>query len=252
LRGIWLKLLLASAVLAIGVQAVIVVQVSPIELVTGMSGIADIAYRSFPPDLAVLPGLLRPAIETVDIALFGTVVGVIVAGPLAVLAAANTSPSPGIYWAARGLIALCRSVPDIVWALLFVASVGLGPFPGALAIGVHSVGMLGRLFAEIIEDIDYIPIRALATTGASRLQIFSHAIVPSLLPSLVGIALYRLDENIRASMVLGFVGAGGLGFQLLTAMSLFQYRTVSILLCLMFLIVTVTERFSQFLRSRLK
>ena len=121
----------------------------------------------------------------------------------------------------------CRAVPDLVWALLFVTAVGLGPFPGALAISVHSIGMLGRLFAEVIEDMDMGPVEALTTTGASRLQVFSHAVVPAVLPSLLGIALYRLDENIRSSLILGFVGAGGLGFELLTAMNLFQYKTVS-------------------------
>jgi ABC-type phosphate/phosphonate transport system permease subunit len=102
---------------------------------------------------------------------------------------------------------------------LFVTAVGLGPFPGGLALGVHSVGMLGRLFAETIEQMDMAPIHALELTGARRFQIFSHGIIPSILPSLLGITLYRLDENIRSSLVLGFVGAGGIGFQLLTAMN---------------------------------
>jgi phosphonate transport system permease protein len=111
--------------------------------------------------------------------------------------------------------------------------------------------MLGRLFAEVIEDMDMGPVEALTTTGANRLQVFSHAVVPSVLPSLLGIALYRLDENIRSSLVLGFVGAGGLGFELLTAMNLFQYRTVSLLLVLTFGIVILTERMSAALRSRI-
>ena len=101
-------------------------------------------------------------------------------------------------------------MPDLVWALLFVTAVGLGPFPGGLALGVHSVGMLGRLFAETIEQMDMAPIHALQLTGAKdRVQIFSHGIIPSILPALLGISLYRLDENIRSSLVLGFVGAGG-------------------------------------------
>jgi phosphonate transport system permease protein len=142
-------------------------------------------------------------------------------------------------------------VPDLVWALLFVTAVGLGPFPGALAVSVHSIGMLGRLFAEVVEDMDMGTVEALTMSGASRLQVFSHAVVPSVLPSLLGIALYRLDENIRASLVLGFVGAGGLGFQLLTAMNLFQYRTVSLLLIVTFAIVILTERLSATLRARI-
>ena len=146
--------------------------------------------------------------------MFGTTAAVLMALPLAVLAARNTTPARPFYAAARGIIALCRSVPDLVWALLFVTAVGLGPFPGALAVSVHSIGMLGRLFSEVVEDMDMGTVEALTMSGASRLQVFSHAVVPSVLPSLLGIALYRLDENIRASLVLGFVGAGGLGFQI--------------------------------------
>jgi phosphonate transport system permease protein len=232
-------------------QSAMVVQARPQDLITGAHGMADILRRAMPPDFSKLPSELWPALETVDIAFFGTTVAVLLAVPLAIMAAHNTSPGRPFYAAARSLIALCRAVPDLVWALLFVTAVGLGPFPGALAVSVHSVGMLGRLFAEVIEDMDMGPVEALTMTGANRLQVFSHAVVPSVLPSLLGIALYRLDENIRSSLVLGFVGAGGLGFELLTAMNLFQYRTVSLLLVLTFVIVILTERLSAALRRRI-
>jgi phosphonate transport system permease protein len=232
-------------------QATLVVQARPQDLITGAHGMADILRRAMPPDISKLPDELWPALETVDIAFFGTTAAVLLAVPLAVLAAHNTTPARPLYAFARGVIALCRAVPDLVWALLFVTAVGLGPFPGALAVSVHSIGMLGRLFAEVIEDMDMGPVEALTTTGANRLQVFSHAVVPSVLPSLLGIALYRLDENIRSSLVLGFVGAGGLGFELLTAMNLFQYRTVSLLLIITFVIVILTERMSAALRRRI-
>ena len=231
-------------------QATLVVQARPQDLVTGIHGMADIIRRAVPPDISVLPNLLWPALETVDIGLFGTVAGVLLALPLAILAARNTSPAAPLYALSRALISFCRAVPDLVWALIFVTAVGLGPFPGALAISVHSIGMLGRLFAEVIEDMDVGPVEALITTGASRLQVFSHAVVPSVLPSLLGIALYRLDENIRGSLVLGFVGAGGLGFELLTAMNLFQYRAVAMNLLVIFALVITAERLSAALRRR--
>ncbi len=231
-------------------QATLVVQARPQDLITGAHGIADILRRSWPPDLSKLPDALWPTLETIDIALFGTVVGVILALPLSTLAARNTAPARPLYYLARGLISLARAVPDLIWALIFVTAVGLGPFPGALAICVHSLGMLGRLFAEVIEDMDMGPVEALTMTGATRLQVFSHAVVPSVLPSLLGIALYRFDENIRSSLVLGFVGAGGLGFEVLTAMNLFQYRTVSLLLIVTFLLVLAAERGSAALRKR--
>lgn len=232
-------------------QAAIVVQARPQDLISGAHGMVDILRRSFPPDFSKFGDTLEPALETVDIALFGTTAAVIMALPLAVLAARNTTPARPLYAAARGIIALCRAVPDLVWALLFVTAVGLGPFPGALAVSVHSVGMLGRLFSEVVEDMDMGTVEALTMSGASRLQVFSHAVVPSVLPSLLGIALYRLDENIRSSLVLGFVGAGGLGFQLLTSMNLFQYRTVSLLLLVTFIIVLAAERLSAALRAQI-
>ena len=253
-RGTWpsgtLPFLGVFTLLIVLAQSAIVVQARPQDLITGVAGMWDILSRSFPPDFSKFGRELIPALETVDIGLFGTFVGVIIALPLAVLAASNTTPARPLYALSRGAIALARAVPDLIWALLFVTAVGLGPFPGALAISVHSVGMLGRLFAEVIEDMDMGPVEALQMTGASGLQVFSHAVVPSVLPSLLGIALYRLDENIRSSLVLGFVGAGGIGFELLSAMNLLQYRTVSLLLLMTFVIVIAAERMSAALRSR--
>lgn len=236
---------------ALFLQSAIVVHARPQDLVTGAAGIADILHRSFPPDFAGLPDALWPALETIDMGLFGTTIALIFALPIALLAARNTTPARPFYFLARGLIALARVVPDLVWALIFVTAVGLGPFPGALAIVIHSLGMMGRLFAETIEDIDMGPVEALTMTGASRLAVFSHGIIPTVMPSLLGITLYRLDENIRSSLVLGFVGAGGIGFQLLTAMNLFQYRTVSMLLVVTFIIVVGAERISAALRQRI-
>jgi phosphonate transport system permease protein len=233
------------------VQALIVVEARPQDLVTGIHGMADIVRRAMPPDFAKFPAMLWPTLETVDIAIFGTLTGVCLAIPLAILAAANVTPSRPIYYIARGIIGFTRAVPDLVWALFFVTAVGLGPFPGGLALAVHSVGMLGRLFAETIEHMDMAPIDALALTGARRIQIVTHGIIPSVLPSLLGISLYRLDENMRSSLVLGFVGAGGIGFQLLTAMNLFQYREVSLLLIVTFVIVLGAERLSALLRQHL-
>lgn len=242
---------IALILLLILVQSLIVVEARPQDLVTGVHGMADIIRRAMPPDFGKFATEFWPALETIDIAIFGTVGGVVLAIPLAVLAAANVSPSRPIYYVARGVIGFARAVPDLVWALFFVTAVGLGPFPGGLALAVHSVGMLGRLFAETIEQMDMAPIDALSLTGARRIQVFTHGVMPSVLPSLLGITLYRLDENIRSSLVLGFVGAGGIGFQLLTAMNLFQYREVSLLLIITFVIVQAAERLSAILRAKI-
>jgi phosphonate transport system permease protein len=244
-----LRCALSLLALAVIIQALFVVEARPQDLVTGIRGMADFIRRAMPPDFSRLPSAIWPMLQTIDIALFGTLLGTILATPLAVLAAANVTPSRSAYYAARAVIGFTRAVPDLVWALLFVTAVGLGPFPGGLALGVHSVGMLGRLFAETIEHMDMAPIHALELTGARRIQVFSHGIVPTILPSLLGISLYRLDENIRSSLVLGFVGAGGIGFQLLTAMNLFQYQEVSMLLIIIFLVVLAAERMSAALRE---
>jgi phosphonate transport system permease protein len=248
--GVVKTVLICIFLLLVLAQAMYVVKARPQDLVTGVSGMADIISRSIPPDFSDVRDQLWPALETVDIGIFGTFFAVFLALPLAILAARNTTPARPAYYIARSVIAICRSVPDLVWALLFVTAVGLGPFAGALALTIHSVGMLGRLLAEVIEDMDMGPMEALASTGAGRLQVFSHAVVPTVLPSLMGIALYRLDENIRSSLVLGFVGAGGIGFQLLSAMNLFDYRTVSLLLIMTFIIVIGAERLSAALRKR--
>jgi phosphonate transport system permease protein len=239
--------LIAAGVIA---QAFYVVQARPEDLITGAHGMADLLGRAMPPAWSEYGDILWPTLETIDLAIFGTLFGVLMALPLAVLAASNVTPAPPLYYLARGVIALTRAVPDLVWALLFVTAVGLGPFPGALALSVHSIGMLGRLFSEVIEDMDFGPVEALTLTGASRLQVFTHAIVPGVLPSLLGISLYRFDENLRSSLVLGFVGAGGLGFRLLTAMNLFQYQTVSLLLIATFALVMAAERGSALLRRQ--
>jgi phosphonate transport system permease protein len=249
--GLALRLVILLALVLIVVQSAIVVHARPQDLVTGVFGMADIIRRATPPDFANLDLVWWPTLETIDIAIFGTLGGVVLALPLAILAAVNVTPSRALYYAARGVIGFARAVPDLVWALLFVTAVGLGPFPGALALSVHSIGMLGRLFAETIEHMDMGPIDALTLTGARRMQVFTHGVIPSILPSLTGIALYRFDENIRSSLVLGFVGAGGIGFELLSAMSLFQYRLVSLYLIVTFVLVIAAERLSALVRARL-
>jgi phosphonate transport system permease protein len=183
--SILIRLTLLMGGAAVLGQAAVVAKVRPQDLVTGAMGMADILRRSFPPDPRNLGPDLNGVLETFDIALLGTCAAVILSLPLAVLAAENVTPSRAFYLAARGIIAVTRAVPDLVWALLFVTAVGLGPFPGVLALSVHSIGMLGRLFAETIEEIDMGPVQALSITGANPVQIVTHAIFPGLMPSLL-------------------------------------------------------------------
>lgn len=251
-RGLLTRVAVAIVLGGLLIQALIVVEARPQDLITGVEGMIDILSRAMPPSLEDLwSTAIRPAIETFDIALLGTVAAIVPAIPLSVCAAENVTPSRSLYVISRAIIAVCRVVPDLVWALLFVTAVGLGPFAGVMAISVHSIGMLGRLFAERFEDMDMGPVHALTVTGAGRTQVFTHAAVPTVFPSLVGIALYRLDENVRSSLVLGFVGAGGIGFQILSSIQLFDYQKVATLLLVMFVLVIVAERLSAALRRRI-
>ena len=236
---------------ALVAQALVVTESRPQDLVTGARGMLDLLARATPPNLGAIAHSWWPSLVTIDTAIVGTVAAVVLSIPFAICAARNVTPSPPLYAVSRACIAVFRAIPDLIWALLFVTAVGLGPFAGVLALSIHSIGMLGRLFAEVIEDMDMGPVEALSLTGASRVAVFTHAVVPGVAPSLLGIALYRFDENIRSSLVLGFVGAGGIGFALNTSMSLFEYRDVSLYLIVNFAMVVVVERLSAALRKRI-
>jgi phosphonate transport system permease protein len=237
--------------LAALVAALVFIGFRPDQLVEGWRGMADVLARSTPPNVDLDWTVIgRRVGETLAIAYAGTSIALALAFPFAILAARTVTPHPLLYAAARAVIAVTRAIPGIVWALLFVAAVGLGPFAGVLAVSVHSIGMLGRLIAESIEDADPLPAQALTATGATRLQVVTQAVLPAVAPSVVGIALYRLDENVRDSIILGVVGAGGLGFEIYTALNLFQYRTAATLLLITLALVLVVERGSAWIRKK--
>jgi phosphonate transport system permease protein len=221
----------------------------------------------FPPDVS--PALLRAVawgtLETLAISFLGTCLAVVLAALL--LGSATRTLVAGqafsevtsralaqrlmpmlLYGGARGLLNIFRSIPELIWALLFIFVVGLGPFAGVLALGVHTSGVLGRLFAEVLENVDRRPCEALQASGANRLQLFCYGMLPQALPELVSFALYRWEVNIRAAAVLGFVGAGGLGQQLFIALNLFLHQQLLTLIAAVFLLVTVVDLCSAWLR----
>jgi phosphonate transport system permease protein len=220
-------------------------------LITGYHGMADILRRSYPPSSHILRDSIRASIVTFDTALLGTTFALLFSLVLAPLAARNMTPNRVVYELSRVVIGVTRAIPDLIWALLFVTAVGLGPFPGVLALAVHSVGTLGKLFAETIEDMDMGPVDALRISGASRTQVFLHAVLPGGSPTFVSLTLYRFDVNFRSSLVLGFVGAGGIGFLIFNSMQLFQYREVAMELLVVLVLVLVVERLSSLLRARI-
>jgi phosphonate transport system permease protein len=230
------------------VQAYLVIEARPGDVLTGIGGIADIVRRGLPPDPAILGPAVYQSLVTIDVAIIGTALAIAFSLLLAFWAAENVTPGGPLYAASRSIIAVFRAIPDIVWALLFVTAVGLGPFAATLGLAVHSIGVLGRLYAEAIEDVNMAAINALVVTGAGRVQIATHAVLPATLPTLIGLTLYRLDTNVRSSLVLGFVGGGGLGFAINNALNLFQYRKLLALLIVMALLISGVEAVAVALR----
>jgi phosphonate transport system permease protein len=176
----------------------------PVRLARGLPWIAEFVRRMLPPDLRVLPAALAGALTTVQIALLGTAVAAALALPLGFASARNVAP-PALFHPARALLNLFRSVDTLVYALVFVAAVGLGPFPGVLAVVAYTTTSLAKLYSEAIEGIDPGPVDAIASTGATRLQVLRFGVLPQVVPLFLSYVLYRLETNIRAATVLGFV-----------------------------------------------
>jgi phosphonate transport system permease protein len=222
----------------------------PVRLVQGLPWIVDILGRMLPPDPSVLPAALLGALKTVEIALLGTAVAAVLALPLGFVSARNVAP-PALFHPARGVLNFFRSVDTLVYALIFVAAVGLGPFPGVLAVVAYTTTSLAKLYSEAIEGIEPGPVDAITATGATRLQILRFGVLPQVLPLFLSYVLYRLETNIRAATVLGFVGAGGIGFYLQTYLRLIDYPAASTVLLVTVAMVMVVDALSSKLRARL-
>ncbi|MFN8529817.1 MAG: phosphonate ABC transporter, permease protein PhnE [Anaerolineae bacterium] len=196
------------------------------------------------------PKVIDDIVVTLQMAVIGTIGAVLLALPFALLAAHNVSPSPIIYQTTRLILNTLRSVPELIYGLIFVAAVGLGPFAGVLAIMFGSVGSLSRLFAEALEQIDPQQVLALRATGAGGAQTFMYAMVPQALPLLISYSLVYFEHNVRNATIVGLVGAGGVGLTIFTYMSLFQYNYMLGATIILILAVTVIDRLSNYIRSR--
>lgn len=224
-------------------------------------------HQMFPPDLSppLLWQIAWGILETFAISFLGTLLAVVLAALLLGSATRTLATSHAFsdveavsrwrrltqelrYSLARATLILWRSVPELIWALLFILLVGLGPFAGVLALGVHTAGVLGRLFAEVLENVDRRPCETLLAAGAPRRHIFLYGMLPQALPELVSYALYRWEVNIRAAAILGFVGAGGLGHHLFMALNLFLHQRLLTLMVAMLLLVTLVDLCSAWLR----
>ncbi|WP_163577668.1 phosphonate ABC transporter, permease protein PhnE [Halomonas faecis] len=213
---------------------------------------ADIGSRMFPPRLGYLPELLAPLWDTLNIATLGTLGGVILAVPVAFLAARNTTPSALLVRPVALLVIVAsRSINSLIWALLLVAIIGPGLLAGIVAIALRSIGFVGKLLYEAIEETDVRQIEAVTATGASRSQIIHYGIVPQVLPAFWGISVFRWDINIRESTILGLVGAGGIGMKLQSSIDTLAWSQVATILIVILATVVVSEAVSARLRHAL-
>jgi len=220
-------------------------------LISGFGNLWDLIRRSLPPNLGVLHASIDAMIVTLDTALIGTTIALVLSLLITPLAAKNIAPRRWAYEAARVVIAFTRTIPSFIFALYLVVVVGLGPYSAALAIAIHSIGTLGKLFGETIEDMDTGPVDALRASGAGRGHVFMHAVLPGVAPTLVSLTLYRFDVNVRDSLATGFVGGGGIGFLLFNSIQLFQYRDASMELLVLLVVLLAVERVSTLLRARI-
>lgn len=251
----------------------------PSELIEGLPNIGRFIMRLFPPQWEIttislrtpaltlpllgltipalgfaavsIPTILLAIIETAQMAVIGTSMSIVLSIPFGLLAARNTTPNRYVYQATRLLLNMIRAVPEIIFALIFVSAVGLGPFAGVLALGIGSIGFMGKLYSESIEAIDPQQVLAVRATGANPLQTFVYAVIPQALPLIASYSLLLFENNVRSASILGLVGAGGVGFQISKYMALFQYSKLTGAMLLVITMVTLLDSGSRYLRKRI-
>ncbi len=228
-----------------------VAEISLAKLWEGLPRLAGWAARSWPPDFSEIGILSYRAAETVAMATVGISFGAIIAVPICIFSARNTTPSLWLHYPARWLLNILRGIDSFVFALIFVAAVGLGPFAGVLGIALHSAGSIAKLWSEAIETAEPGPIEAATMSGASRLKVFTYALLPDVMPSLTSILLYLWEFNVRASTVLGIVGAGGIGQELKNSMDLLLFDRLFAIILIILVMVTIIDQLSAWLRRRL-
>ncbi|OZM58189.1 phosphonate ABC transporter, permease protein PhnE [Lottiidibacillus patelloidae] len=198
---------------------------------------------------AELPYIIEKMVETIFIAYAGTLIAALLAVPFAFLAAKNMSgkfSSTGKF-----ILNAIRAFPEIILAIIFVGSFGLGPIAGIMAIGIHSIGMLGKLYSEVIESIDMSVVEALEASGANKLQTIWHGVIPQVIPECSSYAIYRFEIDVRASSVLGIVGAGGIGAPLIIAAQMRDWELVGMILIVIIVVVTIIDFLSAYLRKKI-
>lgn len=248
-RNVQAMVLLVLAALVVWSVQVTIINDTDWERMGGLANVWEATHRFIGIDFELFNDLIEPTIETFMIACLGTLLGVLICIPAAWFGAMNITPyKPITYPIARMMMTISRSIHEIVWALFFVAAVGLGALPGIFAIAVRSVGFIAKMSAEAIEDIDPGPVEAIRAVGGNNLQVLIYAILPQILPQVLGVIIFEWEINIRRSAILGLVGAGGLGLVFFRQMNTFNYHGVMTVIVAVFGLILIGEAVSHWVR----
>ena len=212
----------------------------------------DIFNRMLPPDFSNISNLILEMLETIEIAFLGTFIAIVLSIPVGLFSARNLAPNYGVFLVARTITIFFRAIPEFIIAMILVIAIGFGAIPGVLALGIHTMGFLAKFYAEDIEHVNKGPIEALKSSGASKRQIISFAIIPQIIPSFIANNLYILDRNIRMATMLGIVGAGGIGYELQSSFRMFEYQKVSAIIIIIFVTIFIIDHLSSLIRSKIK
>ena len=212
----------------------------------------DILGRMIPPDFSNFKSLFFSMLETIEIAVLGTFLAIVISIPIALFSARNLAPNFLFFLIARTITIFFRAIPEFIMAMILVIAIGFGAMPGVLALGFHTMGFLAKFYAEDIEHVNKGPIEALRSSGASKRQVIAFAIIPQIIPSFIANNLYILDRNIRMATMLGIVGAGGIGYELQSSFRMFEYQRVSAIIIIIFITIFLIDHISSFIRSKIK
>lgn len=246
----WLRYGLGATILAYLAWALISLPFDAQRISEGLPRAARIFGGGFPPSFERYGLLVTGFVESLQIALLATLLGVLLSIPFAIMAARNIAPRP-VYVIGRAVIIVSRSFHPVIVAILFVAAVGFGPLAGILTLTLYSIGFVGKLLAEEIEEIDWGQVEAVRAAGAGFLATLVYAVFPQILPRQVGLSMYQLDSNLRASAVVGIVGAGGIGSTLMNAFGRYDYDFAFAILLVIIAVILVSEGISGWIRKRL-
>ena len=228
-------------------------EINYVELFTNSSGyFVDILGRMLPPDFSNFNKLMVAMLETIEIAFLGTFLAIVLSIPIGLFSARNLAPNFIVFQIARIITIFFRAIPEFIIAMILVIAIGFGAIPGVLALGLHTMGFLAKFYAEDIEHINKGPVEALTSSGATKGQIISFAVIPQIIPSFVANNLYILDRNVRMATMLGIVGAGGIGYELQSSFRMFEYQKVSAIIIIIFVTIFIIDNISTYIRSKIK